>query len=57
MFSRGSEHKATNARTDLRPPFPRPPPQFWVQTYEKEARKNWDIFYKNNQDKFFKDRH
>ena len=28
-----------------------------MEKYEKEARKNWDVFYKNNQDKFFKDRH
>ncbi|CAK9274264.1 unnamed protein product [Sphagnum jensenii] len=25
--------------------------------YEKEARKNWDLFYKRNADRFFKDRH
>ena len=31
--------------------------QFWVRKYEREARKNWDVFYKNNQDRFFKDRH
>ena len=31
--------------------------QFWVEKYEKDARRNWDVFYKNNQDKFFKDRH
>ena len=28
-----------------------------MERYEKDARKNWDVFYKNNQDKFFKDRH
>ena len=28
-----------------------------MEKYEKDARKNWDVFYKNNQDKFFKDRH
>ena len=31
--------------------------QFWVQKYERDARKNWDVFYKNNGDRFFKDRH
>ena len=34
-----------------------PPTQFWVQKYERDARKNWDVFYKNNGDRFFKDRH
>ena len=28
-----------------------------MEKYEKDARRNWDVFYKNNQDKFFKDRH
>jgi hypothetical protein len=28
-----------------------------VAKYEAEARKNWDVFYKNHQDNFFKDRH
>ena len=40
------------------PPLPRlRRSQFWVQKYERDARKNWDIFYKNHQEKFFKDRH
>lgn len=30
---------------------------FFRAKYEREARKNWDIFYKNNRDNFFKDRH
>ena len=40
-------------------PFPPTPTQsqFWVEKYEKEACRNWDIFYKNNTDQFFKDRH
>lgn len=25
--------------------------------YEKDAKRNWDIFYKNNQTHFYKDRH
>lgn len=25
--------------------------------YEKEAKRHWDIFYKNNKTKFYKDRH
>ncbi|CAO3611322.1 unnamed protein product [Cunninghamella blakesleeana] len=32
-------------------------PSFWVNKYKKEAAKNWDIFYKRNTTKFFKDRH
>eukprot|EP01017_Pseudomicrothorax_dubius_P013410 TRINITY_DN1588_c0_g4_i3.p1 TRINITY_DN1588_c0_g4~~TRINITY_DN1588_c0_g4_i3.p1 ORF type:complete len:295 (-),score=73.69 TRINITY_DN1588_c0_g4_i3:37-921(-) len=35
----------------------KPVTQFWYEKYEKEARKNWDIFYKNNTTNFFKDRH
>ncbi|KAF7722509.1 Methyltransferase-like protein 6 [Apophysomyces ossiformis] len=32
-------------------------PPFWVNKYKKEASKNWDLFYKRNTTKFFKDRH
>ncbi|CEI90489.1 hypothetical protein G6F70_003186 [Rhizopus microsporus] len=32
-------------------------PPFWVNKYKKEAAKNWDLFYKRNTTKFFKDRH
>ncbi|XP_047325112.1 uncharacterized protein LOC124928904 [Impatiens glandulifera] len=31
--------------------------QFWIDKYERDAKKYWDIFYKHHQDKFFKDRH
>ncbi|KAG9345103.1 hypothetical protein JZ751_009644 [Albula glossodonta] len=31
--------------------------QFKQQKLEKEAQKNWDLFYKRNTTKFFKDRH
>lgn len=30
---------------------------FYRNKLEKDAKKNWDLFYKRNQDKFFKDRH
>ncbi|KAI8370458.1 S-adenosyl-L-methionine-dependent methyltransferase [Radiomyces spectabilis] len=32
-------------------------PPFWVSKYKKEAARNWDLFYKRNTTKFFKDRH
>ncbi|CAO3684734.1 unnamed protein product [Rhizopus stolonifer] len=32
-------------------------PTFWVNKYKKEAAKNWDLFYKRNTTKFFKDCH
>lgn len=31
--------------------------EFKQQKLEKEAQKNWDLFYKRNTTKFFKDRH
>ena len=31
--------------------------EFKRNKFEKEAQKNWDIFYKRNTTKFFKDRH
>lgn len=31
--------------------------EFWYNKHEKDAKRNWDIFYKNNTTKFFKDRH
>ena len=31
--------------------------EFRAQKLETEARKSWDLFYKRNQTKFFKDRH
>lgn len=30
---------------------------FWRDKYEREAAKNWDLFYKRNTTNFFKDRH
>ncbi|KAI8992325.1 S-adenosyl-L-methionine-dependent methyltransferase [Pilobolus umbonatus] len=32
-------------------------PPFWIKKYKNEAAKNWDLFYKRNTTKFFKDRH
>ena len=31
--------------------------EYLQQKYEKEAKRNWDIFYKRNTTNFFKDRH
>lgn len=31
--------------------------EFQQTKFEREARKNWDLFYKRNQTNFFKDRH
>ena len=31
--------------------------EFKQNKFEQEAQKNWDIFYKRNTTKFFKDRH
>lgn len=30
---------------------------FQAESLEKNARKHWDLFYKRNEDKFFRDRH
>ncbi|KAI8080144.1 methyltransferase-like protein 6-like protein [Gilbertella persicaria] len=32
-------------------------PVFWKNKYKKDAARNWDLFYKRNTTKFFKDRH
>ncbi|KAI8072551.1 S-adenosyl-L-methionine-dependent methyltransferase [Gongronella butleri] len=32
-------------------------PPFWVKKYKNDAAKNWDIFYKRNTTKFFKNRY
>lgn len=32
-------------------------PKFKQERLEAEARKNWDLFYKRNTTKFFRDRH
>lgn len=32
-------------------------PAFWQEKYKKEAAKNWNLFYKRNEARFFKDRH
>jgi methyltransferase-like protein 6 len=31
--------------------------EFQALKLEREAKKNWDIFYKRNENRFFKDRH
>ncbi|EKX32836.1 hypothetical protein GUITHDRAFT_120987 [Guillardia theta CCMP2712] len=35
----------------------RPVTEFWKNRYETEARRCWDVFYKVNENRFFKDRH
>jgi methyltransferase-like protein 6 len=35
----------------------RPVPEFRANKFQSESRKHWDIFYKRNADRFFKDRH
>lgn len=32
-------------------------PEFWQKKYKDEAAKNWNLFYKRNETRFFKDRH
>eukprot|EP00002_Diphylleia_rotans_P004232 TRINITY_DN13042_c0_g2_i2.p1 TRINITY_DN13042_c0_g2~~TRINITY_DN13042_c0_g2_i2.p1 ORF type:complete len:227 (+),score=58.03 TRINITY_DN13042_c0_g2_i2:63-743(+) len=32
-------------------------PEFQIEKLEKDAKRNWDIFYKRNGNRFFKDRH
>jgi methyltransferase-like protein 6 len=31
-------------------------PTYWVKRYEREAAKNWELFYRRHRDHFFKDR-
>ena len=35
----------------------RPVPIFKANKFDQEAKKHWDIFYKRNETRFFKDRH
>lgn len=30
---------------------------FWLQKYKKDAEKSWNLFYKRNDRRFFKDRY
>ena len=30
---------------------------YWVERYERDAARYWDLFYRRNADHFFKDRH
>ena len=30
---------------------------FWLNKYTSETTRNWDLFYKRNENRFFKDRH
>lgn len=32
-------------------------PEFRAQKFQNESKKHWDLFYKRNTTKFFKDRH
>ncbi len=32
-------------------------PEYWQDKYKTEAAKNWNLFFKRNEDRFFKDRH
>jgi methyltransferase-like protein 6 len=34
-----------------------PVSEFWKAKYELEAAKNWNLFYKRHETRFFKDRH
>jgi methyltransferase-like protein 6 len=47
-----AEEEATLSRQDSRLVS-----EFQAMKLEKEAKKHWDIFYKRNENRFFKDRH
>ena len=47
-----SEQKEALARQDSRPVS-----TFRTNKFDKESKKHWDIFYKRNETRFFKDRH
>lgn len=39
------------------PYFPCLPPYYTPAKFEEDAGRYWDLFYKRNSDRFFKDRH
>ena len=46
------EHLAALALQDSRPMK-----EFRATKFHKDAKKHWDLFYKRNETRFFKDRH
>lgn len=48
---------ATNTTINNTPPVSSKISPFWQQKYRKDLGKNWNLFYKRNETRFFRDRH
>ncbi|XWS17618.1 hypothetical protein CRYUN_Cryun33cG0082500 [Craigia yunnanensis] len=51
------EQQQPAQRIQIYPPITTGVSPFWRDKYERDAKKYWDQFYRQHQDKFFKDRH
>ena len=57
MTERGNEIGDEGSSTNTTTPAKQYISDFWQQKYRQDLGKNWNLFYKRNENRFFKDRH